>query len=76
VSVDGRFPLEGEEKPEGFPGAEVWISDLVAVRAGWMNQIGPTWGAGLKLKRFRFDYAILVDPELANQHRLAFSILL
>jgi len=74
VSMDGVFPLQGEEQAQAIPGAEIWIADRVAVRTGYVNQEGPTWGAGVRFTHFTFDYAILVDPDLANQNRFSFSI--
>jgi hypothetical protein len=74
VAVDGVLSTTSEEPPQGFPGVEVWIVEHVAFRAGWIAQVGPTWGAGIKFSRFSFDYALLIDPNLTNQSRFSFGL--
>ena len=73
LCLDGLIPLEGDDSKEARPGGEVWILDHVAIRGGWMPQIGPTWGAGIKFANVSFDYAILIDPDLTNQNRFSFA---
>lgn len=56
-------------------GAEYWIYNLVALRAGY--KLGafnhPTFGGGIKYNNFEFDYAIVSYENLGITHR--FSLL-
>lgn len=56
-------------------GAEYWLYDVFALRAGY--KLGafnhPTFGAGIKYAGFEFDYAFMKYEELGNTHR--FSLL-
>ncbi len=54
-------------------GAEYWLYNTVALRAGYkfgaFNQ--PSFGAGFKLNSFEFDYAFLNYSELGATHRFS-----
>jgi len=64
-------------------GAEWWVfPDRLAVRGGFRHVTGgvedidkPTFGAGMRLSRLRFDYAYRFEPDaLGDTHRLGLTV--
>lgn len=59
-------------------GAEWWMQDTIALRAGYKtNQdIGPGWSAGLgfKFQRICLDYAYAPYGDLGNTHRISLGM--
>ena len=80
LAVDQNIRFEGETNENTFSvgdfagsdfqfGAEYWLFNLIAFRAGLDRQY-LTAGTGLKLKMFEIDYAF-VSYELGNTHRIS-----
>ena len=59
-------------------GAEWWMRDKVALRAGYNTKqdIGPGWSAGLgfKFQRISLDYAYIPYGDLGDTHRISLGI--
>lgn len=63
-------------------GAEYWVMDIVALRAGYKygydtdslgSLVGVSGGMGVKAGKFGLDYAMAPFGELGNTHRVTFS---
>lgn len=63
-------------------GAEYWVMDIVALRAGYKygydteslgSLVGVSGGMGFKAGKFGLDYALAPFGELGNTHRVTFS---
>lgn len=57
-------------------GAEYWVNDYLALRAGVMinSSTQSSFGAGVRHLGYQADYAYLPSDELGNKHRLALTI--
>jgi outer membrane protein OmpA-like peptidoglycan-associated protein len=73
LTTDLGLPMDN--KLQFAVGAEAWIQNILALRAGWRggyaNQI--TAGAGFRLVSFELDYAWAPFEELGPTHRLTAS---
>lgn len=57
-------------------GAELWVADSLALRAGWRGGYAsqPTAGLGFRFSAFQLDYAWQPYDELGNTQRLTASV--
>lgn len=59
-------------------GGELWLFDLLALRAGYRSKVdlgnGLTFGAGFKLKGFQVDYAFVDYDILKYTHRMSLLV--
>ncbi len=74
VLADGLFRLEGPADARGYMGVEVWgYEDHVAVRTGFEQAQGPTFGTGLRWGLLQVDYAYVMSLALYDEHRISTS---
>jgi hypothetical protein len=81
VSADTLTPGDGQEKIS--VGAEYWVKNMLALRAGWCEEAGKfrvlnprsfSFGAGIKVSKIRVDYAYSSYGELQTMvHRFTFG---
>jgi long-subunit fatty acid transport protein len=77
VDADVNKPLDNDIVVSA--GAEWWVVDAFAVRAGYKmgadknTGIGVTAGAGFKLDDYSIDYSFLPYGDLGNTHRLSLT---
>jgi len=80
VSADTVTPNDGQEKIS--VGAEYWIKNMLALRAGWFSEpskfggFNPrtfSFGAGVKVSKIRIDYAYSSYGDLDMVHRFTFG---
>jgi hypothetical protein len=77
VSCDLNKPLDN--KLEIRTGAEWWLAELFALRAGYRTNIaknaglGVSAGFGLKFSNYIIDYSFLPYGDIGNTHRLSLS---
>ncbi len=59
-------------------GAEWWIRDIIALRAGYKTnqdiRAGFTVGMGFKKDKIQFDYAYVPYGDLGSTHRVSFGM--
>lgn len=74
LSADLNVPTDNSLVP-GL-GAEYWIANTLALRAGWRGGYAsqPTLGAGFRVNLFLLDYAWQPYNELGPTHRITASV--
>ena len=74
LSVDVTQPTDNSTEPSF--GAEYWVADILAMRAGWRGGYASqmTLGLGFKVGLFLLDYAWQPYAELGSTQRLGASV--
>jgi hypothetical protein len=76
VALDGHFPRG--QAPHGGFGAELWVLDALAFRAGLEllqdEGAGIRAGLGFRFQRFQVDYAFSVMGDLGQTHHAAVTL--
>lgn len=76
IGCDVTYTAEGKGKTELSPGAEMWVNNTVALRAGYRNMKYITAGISLKYGWARIDYAFVANPEIENRNIISTSVFL
>jgi hypothetical protein len=75
LDVDGLLKLQGAQDARIFSGAEVWgFQDHAALRSGFEQGNGPTFGFGARVGPVQFDYSFLFSLNLRDEHRLGTTV--
>jgi hypothetical protein len=69
--VDTLFKLRGSQDIQTATGAEVWtFQDRFAIRGGYRESGGPTFGFGARFAQIQIDYSFLLSINLKDEHRI------
>lgn len=72
LDVDGLIKLAGSQDARVFSGGEVWAFEgRGALRSGFEQGTGPTFGFGARFGIFQIDYAYLYSFHLRDEHRIS-----
>jgi hypothetical protein len=74
AEMDVAVPKGDFEKAEVNPGAEIWVNDSFALRAGMKKFQDITLGFSIKYFMFGFDYAFVTDKNLENRQVISSSV--
>jgi hypothetical protein len=73
--LDALVKLQGAQDAKIYTGTEVWgFRDRAAVRAGYQESAGPTFGFGGRFGRFQLDYSYLMSLNLKDEHRISTTV--
>jgi hypothetical protein len=78
VAADVNKPLDSDI--DARAGAEYWIANMIAFRAGYKfntpenTGLGISGGIGIKYENFGIDYSFLPSGDLGNTHRMSHDI--
>lgn len=75
LAGDLRLPADKNDPAVFSPGAELWVNNTVAFRAGMREARDYTTGISLNVAGVRFDYAFLFSRSLENTHVFSTSFL-
>jgi hypothetical protein len=73
-AADLSVPMDTADSYTVSPGAELWIDNTVAVRAGFKEMRDYTVGLSLKLCSLRLDYAFIISQQLENSNLFSVSM--
>ena len=72
--VDGLIQVDGPANAESYSGMELWgYDEHVAVRVGFQQAVGPTFGAGVRWGCLQIDYAYQMSLALLDEQRISTS---
>ena len=74
VAADIVVPVSNPGNYKLSPGAEIWLNDTVAFRAGYKESADFTTGFSLKFSGLRIDYSFIASKELENSSLFSTSI--
>ncbi len=75
AALDGYVKLQGPDETRIHTGGEIWgFKDRAALRLGFQQFNGPTFGAGARIGRIQMDYAFLLSLNLTDEHRLGTTL--
>ncbi|MBU1077819.1 MAG: PorV/PorQ family protein [Spirochaetes bacterium] len=68
--VDAEIILDDETELKIFSGVEGWINNIFALRFGYNNFQGLSYGFSAQVEPIRIDYSYMVHSELNGTHRI------
>ncbi len=73
--ADQMIKLQDAQETRLSTGIELWGFDQrAALRGGYQEASGPSLGAGVRIGRFRLDYAYLFSLHLEDENRIGLSM--
>jgi hypothetical protein len=72
TDLDELIKLQGSQDIQYYGGAEVWgFSDRAALRAGYQQSNGPSFGFSGRFGFFELDYSYMLSLHLKDEHRIS-----
>jgi hypothetical protein len=73
--LDALVKLQGAQDAKIFTGAEVWaFRSRAALRSGYQQGAGPTFGFGARFGLLQLDYSYLMSLYLKDEHRISTTV--
>ena len=72
IKFDTKFLVDYEQN-YFYVGGEIFVGDIIGIRAGVLPDRGITFGISLWYKNINFDYGLLLNENLGNIHRFTSS---
>lgn len=73
-AADLAVPMDTSDSYTVSPGAELWLGNTLAIRAGFKEMRDYTAGLSLRFCSLRLDYAFIISKELENSNLFSVSM--